>query len=63
MGLNTPGVPTYHKLISNYLNCITFVVTDTLTSATTVNDGFLPAITSFAVILHVIDYMDPQNTY
>lgn len=63
MGLNTPGVPTYHKLISNNLNCITFVVTDTLTSATSVNDGFLPAITSFAVILHVIDYIDPQNIY
>jgi len=62
MGLNTPSVPTYHKLISNNLNSITLVCTDTLTSSTTVNDGFGATIT-FAVILHVIDYIDPQNTY
>lgn len=62
LGLNSPSVPTYHKLISNNLNSITLVCTDTLTSTTTVNDGFGTTIT-FAVILHVIDYIDPQNTY
>ena len=62
LGLNTPSVPTYHKLISNNLNTITFMVTDTLTSATSVNDGFGLSIT-FSVILHVIDYIDPQNVY
>ena len=63
MGLNTPGVPTYHKLISNNLNTITFVVTDTFNGSSTVNSGFLPAITQFAVVLHIIDYIDPQNIY
>ena len=62
IGLGTPSVPTYHKLISNNLNCITLVCTDTLTSATSVNDGFSASIT-FSVILHVIDYIDPQNVY
>ena len=62
MGLNAPNVPTYHKIISNNLNTITLVVTDDLTSASTVAAGFNTNIT-FAVILHVIDYADPQNTY
>jgi hypothetical protein len=62
MGLNTPGVPTYHKLISNNLNSITLVCTDTLTSSTTVNDGFGATIT-FGVILHILDYIDKENTY
>lgn len=62
LGLNAPQIPTYHKLISNNLNSITLVCTDNLTSSTTVNDGFGATIT-FAVILHVIDYIDPQNTY
>jgi hypothetical protein len=62
MGLNTPGVPTYHKLISNNLNSITLVCTDTLTSSTTVNDGFGATIT-FGVILHILDYTDKENTY
>ena len=62
MGLNTPSVPTYHKLISNNLNSITLVVTDDLTSASTVANGFNTNIT-FGIILHVVDYADPQNTY
>lgn len=62
MGLNAPNVPTYHKIISNNLNTITLVVTDDLTSASTIAAGFNTNIT-FAVILHVIDYADPLNTY
>jgi hypothetical protein len=62
LGLTAPSNPTYHKLISNNLTTITLVCTDNLTATTTVNDGFAATIT-FAVILHVIDYIDPQNTY
>lgn len=62
LGLNGPSVPTYHKLISNNLNSITLVCTDTLTASSNVDAGFGSTIT-FSVILHVIDYIDPQNTY
>jgi hypothetical protein len=62
LGLNAPSVPTYHKLISNNLNTITFLMTDDNSSATTVGAGIGTAIT-FGVILHVIDYKDEQNTY
>ena len=62
LGLNGPSVPTYHKLISNNLNSITLICTDNLTSSANVDAGFTSTIT-FAVILHVIDYIDPQNTY
>ena len=62
LGLNTPSIPTYHKLISNNLNTITIVATDDNSSATTVYGGINTNIT-FAVVLHIIDYIDPQNTY
>jgi hypothetical protein len=62
LGLNAPNIPTYHKLISNNLNTITIVATDDNSSATTVYGGIGATIT-FAVVLHVIDYIDPQNTY
>ena len=62
LGLNTLSVPTYHKLISNNLNTITIVATDDNSSATTVYGGILTNIT-FAVILHVVDYIDNENTY
>jgi len=61
-GLNSPSNPTYHKLISNYLNTITFMVTDDNSSSANVNAGFGATIT-FGVVLHVIDYADPQNTF
>ena len=61
-GLNAPSNPTYHKLISNYLNTITFMVTDDNSSSANVNGGFGATIT-FGVVLHVIDYADPQNTF
>ena len=61
-GLNAPNTPTYHKLISNYLNTITFMVTDDNSSSANVNAGFGSTIT-FGVVLHVIDYADPQNTF
>lgn len=62
LGLNAPNIPTYHKLISNNLNSITIVATDDNSSATTVYTGINTNIT-FAVVLHIIDYSDPQNTY
>ena len=70
LGLNEPSIPTYHKLISNNLNTITFVVTDNNTSSDTVNNGFsASAITdpitldviTFSVILHVVDYVDDNQ--
>jgi len=62
LGLNTPSITSYHKLISQNLNTITLVLTDDLTSASTVYNGINTNIT-FAVVLEVIDYMDEQNTY
>ena len=60
--LHNPETPTYHKLISNNLNSITLVITDNITSSTAVYGGINTNI-SFAVVLEVIDYADPQNTY
>ena len=62
MGLHSPDTPTYHKVISNNLNKITLVITDNITSATAIYGGINTNI-SFAVVLHVIDYADPMNTY
>ena len=62
LGLNAPSITTYHKLISNNLNTITLVLTDDLTSSSAVYGGIGTTIT-FGVILHVIDYVDLQNTY
>ena len=62
LGLNAPSIPTYHKLISNNLNSITIIATDDNSSATTVYSG-INANISFGIVLHIIDYSDPQNTY
>lgn len=62
MGLHTADNPTYHKLISNNLNKITLVFTDNITSSTAIYGGINTNI-SFAIILHVIDYLDNENTY
>jgi hypothetical protein len=62
LGLNTPSIPTYHKLISNNLNTITLVLTDDLTSASTVYGGIGTTIT-FGVILHIVDYKDDLQNY
>ena len=60
--LHSPENVTYHKLISNNLNKITLVITDNITSSTAIYGGINTNI-SFAVVLHVIDYADPMNTY
>ena len=60
--MNNPSIPTYHKLLSQNLNAITLVLTDDLTSSTTVYGGINTNIT-FGVILHVVDYLDEQNAY
>ena len=62
LGLNAPSITSYHKLISQNLNCITLVLTDDLTSSSTVYGGINTNIT-FAIVLEVIDYIDDQNTY
>ena len=62
LGLNQLSIPTYHKLIANNLNTITIVATDDNSSATTVYGGILTNIT-FAVVLHIVDYVDNENTY
>ena len=62
LGLNAPSIPTYHKLISNNLNTITIVATDDNSTATAVYGGINANIT-FAVVLHIIDYIDNENTY
>ena len=62
LGLNAPNITTYHKLISNNLNSITIIATDDNSSATAVYGGIDAAIT-FGIVLHIIDYSDPQNTY
>ena len=62
VGLETPSIPTYHKLISNYLNTITIVATGDNGAADKVYSGINPAIT-FGIILHTIDYFDKDNIY
>jgi len=62
LGLNAPSIAAYHKLISNNLNTITIVATDDNSSATAVYGGIGTTIT-FAFVLHIIDYIDEQNTY
>ena len=62
LGLNQLSIPTYHKLIANNLNTITIVATDDNSSATTVYGGINTNIT-FAVVLHIVDYVDNENTY
>jgi hypothetical protein len=62
LGLNAPQIPTYHKLLSQNLNTITLILTDDLSAASKVYSGVNKNI-GFAVILHVIDYQDEQNTF
>ncbi len=62
IGLASPSVPTYHKLISNNLNTITIVATDDFNDNTKVYGGIDEGLT-FAVVFHIIDYIDPLNTY
>ena len=61
-GFHSPQVPTYHKLISDQLNKITIVVTDDITNSNKVYAGINPNI-SFALIFHIIDYVDPMQLY
>lgn len=62
IGLATPSIPTYHKLISNNLNTITIIATDNFNDSTQVYGGINTGLT-FAFVLHIIDYIDDQNTY
>jgi hypothetical protein len=62
LGLNTPSITTYHKLISQNLNTITLVLTDDLSSASTVYGGINTNIT-FAIVLEIIDYIDDNQNY
>lgn len=62
MGLNTPSIATYHKLISQNLNTITLLCTDDLSGSGHIYDGFNKNI-SFSAIFEVVDYIDEMNTY
>jgi len=62
LGLNAPSITSYHKLISQNLNTITLVLTDDLTSASTVYNGINTNIT-FAIVLEVIDYIDNNQNF
>lgn len=62
MGMNTPSVPTYHKLMTQNLNTITLIMTDDLSSSTTVAAGINQNIT-LGLILEIIDYVDDKNPY
>ena len=61
-GLKSPETPTYHKIISNNLNKISLVITDNITSATAIYGGISTHI-SFAVVLHVIDFVDELQNF
>jgi len=62
MGLNTPSITTYHKLISQNLNSITLLCTQDLTSSAGIYTGINSNIT-FSAIFEVIDYVDELNIY
>jgi hypothetical protein len=62
MGLNTPSVPTYHKLISQNLNTITLLCTQDLSSSKGIYTGIDDNIT-FSAVFEVVDYIDEMNIY
>lgn len=62
MGLNTPSIPTYHKLISQNLNTITLLCTQDLTSSKGIYTGINNDI-QFSAVFEVVDYIDEMNTY
>jgi hypothetical protein len=62
MGLNTPAIPTYHKLISQNLNTITLLCTQDLTSSKGIYSGISDNIT-FSAVFEVIDYIDENQNY
>ena len=62
LGLNTPSITTYHKLLSQNLNSITLILTDDLTSSSNVSAGISKTIT-FSAIFEVVDYIDDNQTY
>jgi len=62
MGLNTPSIPTYHKLISQNLNTITLLCTQDLTSSKGIYTGIDKDI-QFSAVFEVVDYIDEMNTY
>jgi len=62
MGLNTPSIPTYHKLISQNLNTITLLCTQDLTSSKGIYTGIDNNI-QFSAVFEVVDYIDEMNTY
>jgi hypothetical protein len=62
MGMNTPSIATYHKLISQNLNTITLLCTQDLTSSKGIYTGINSNIT-FSAVFEVVDYIDEMNTY
>lgn len=62
MGMNTPSITTYHKLISQNLNTISLLCTQDLTSSSAIYSGINSNIT-FSVILEVVDYIDKNQNF
>jgi hypothetical protein len=62
MGMNTPAIPTYHKLISQNLNTITLLCTQDLTSSNGIYTGINDNI-AFSAVFEVIDYLDNLQNY
>ena len=61
-GMKNPEYPTAHKLISDNLSTITLVITDDITSSTAIYGGINTNI-SFAVVLHITDYLDDLQNF
>ena len=62
MGMNTPSLPTYHKLISQNLNTITLLCTQNLTSSKGIYTGINNDIT-FSAVFEVVDYIDDNQKF
>lgn len=62
MGMNTPAIPTYHKLISQNLNTITLLCTQDLSSSKGIYSGINDNIT-FSAVFEVIDYIDEKQNF
>lgn len=55
IGLDTPQIPTYHKLTTNNLNTITIITTGNNTAADKIYSGIDSGI-FFGIVLEIIDY-------
>ncbi len=57
VGLDTPQIPTYHKLTTDNLNTITIIATGDNSASDKIYSGIDSGI-FFGIVLEVIDYYD-----